>query len=176
VERYSRSIRLFSASLLQTIDFSDLTDADAAAFKKHDVINPHPRIGRGKVTALSPSVQTAWEVDVESGGGGASSAPVAATNPNTVPSSRASGESHRSVQMSPMTGANRNALLSTVGGGDDDSRPSAIVKNPLQTAGGKAAVQQRNHTQQGGFWGDLQHVYQSGWEGDDADAKDAAWH
>lgn len=161
---------------LQTIDFSDLTDADAAAFKKHDVINPHPRVGRGKVTPASPSVQTAWEVDVESGGGAASSAPVSSTNPNTVPPSRASGESHRSVQMSPLHGSHKNALLSTVGG-EDEGRAGAIVRNPLQTAGGKAAVQQRNHTQQSGFWGDLQHVYQSGWEGDDPDAKDANnWH
>lgn len=43
----------------QTVDFSDLTDADVAAFKKHDLINHHPSIGvaKGAPSAKAPSLQ-----------------------------------------------------------------------------------------------------------------------
>jgi hypothetical protein len=39
---------------IDTVDFSDLTDADAAVFRKHDIINPHPKIGLAKVTSSNP--------------------------------------------------------------------------------------------------------------------------
>jgi hypothetical protein len=35
--------------MIDTVDFSDLTDGDAAVFKKHDLINPHPKVGLRKL-------------------------------------------------------------------------------------------------------------------------------
>lgn len=45
---------------VDTIDFSDLTDSDVAVFRKHDIINPHPKIGLARV-------QGADARDVETG-------------------------------------------------------------------------------------------------------------
>lgn len=57
---------MISLLCTQTIDFSDLTDADLAVFKKHDLVNPHPRVGRGKLNPAQPSLQAPlMEADVE---------------------------------------------------------------------------------------------------------------
>lgn len=59
-----------------------------------------------------------------------------------------------------------------------------IEVSPRHPGGGPAApaiiapgqvIQQKKHISQNGFWGDLQTVYQSGWDGDEPDSG-KAWH
>lgn len=60
---------------------------------------------------------------------------------------------------------------------------SCPLSEPFSTAGGEDGVlsvsnpvlQQRKHIAQGGFWGDLQTVYQRGWSGTLTD-KEQKWH
>ena len=160
---------------IETVDFSDLTDADRARFKAHDVINPHPRVGLAKVANASGpgSVVTnnpgtwpanvGWEGEKE-------------TRPDDAPFSVvcvclcavAVADAVAAGALNGGAGAGAGAGGGAGGGGAGAGGASAANTN--------TSVQERKHTTQDGFWGDLQVTYQGDWDGDGGAQSGKDWH